>query len=739
VSAAGSPKQKVLHLRASNFVGGPERQILNYAEVERGASFDTVLGVFVGDREGNEYLQTIRQSGLEALILPAGRIGALRAAWKLARYARDNNVALLCTHGYKADLAGLLAGYLANVPVACFLHGWTGENTLVRIYERLDRALLRFADTRVFLSRMRARQTSFGPPNHVVINAIQWNCSDAERQRARAQVCERFGIAATSPVVVAVGRLSPEKGTAFLLQAWQRVQLEAPEARCVIFGDGRERRALEELADQLKLRETVRFAGFVPNARAWVAGTDVLVNPSLSEEMPVAILEAMAAAVPVVATAVGGVAEIAGDGGALELIEKGNPEAIAEAVLALVLDPQRALELGRRGQQRVRDAYSPLQQKQALEALYRLFINLPAGDEDWAAALAAQPPLVSIVIPVRNEQAHIAQVLEDLLAQEYPADRVEILVVDGNSEDGTRAVVDQVAARARAEMKCLANPGKWSSAGRNVGARASRGELVAFVDGHCRIPSRTWLRDTVEVFARTGADCLCRPQPLITAENTPRQRAIADARSSLIGHGADSTIYDLTREQFVNPSSSGAAYRRSVFAKIGYYDERFDACEDVEFNYRVHRSGLRSYLSPRLAVWYWPRSSFRGLFQQLVRYGRGRVRLARKHKGAGSWWQMIPLCFLRFVVGGLAAAAITPVAAWVYLALLLAYGGLVLAFAAAAGMKRGFRHFAEVALAYPVIHIALAVGLWRELLQPSWGRSTDVVSEESGGAGERRT
>jgi GT2 family glycosyltransferase len=178
-------------------------------------------------------------------------------------------------------------------------------------------------------------------------------------------------------------------------------------------------------------------------------------------------------------------------------------------------------------------------------------------------------------------------------------------------------------------------------------------------------------------------------------------------------------------EGFVNPTSSGAAYRRSVFERVGLYDERFDACEDVEFNHRVYRAGISSYLSPRLTVAYQPRSSLFGLFQQVMRYGRGRFRLMQKHKEAASLSQLVPAAFvagLMLLGAGSLASNIGRLLLWV---VLLAYAALLLGFSTVLGVRRGWRSFLVAPFIYMTIHFGFGVGYWtgafqalREKLRP---------------------
>ncbi len=720
---------RVLHLRATNFVGGPERQLFLYAEHEREGPREIVLGSFVGPNEGREFLDEARSRGLQTLALPTAAVAGLR---ELVKFLRDQDVSIVCTHGYKADILGILAGRWCGIPVVPFLHGWTREDWKVHLYEVIDRLFLPYAARIVCLSEKQAqilRKRGLPAPQVCIIpNAIKTpDWTEQDRQEARTAIRQWLGVAANARIVASAGRLSPEKGTTHFLEAAAQIHAQLPEVVFAVFGDGPERGRLEAQAMHLGLQRNVSFEGFVPEFARMMAGLDVLVNPSLSEQMPVVVLEAMAAGVPLVATAVGGVPEIAGSQRTMLLGPPGDAEAIASMVIQLLKDPETAREMGRRARARVEEAFSPSQQRSRLQALYR---DLLAPNEDLGSAsmppglAASKPaPFLSVVIPVRNEEAHLRFVLEDLLAQDYPPDRWELLVADGNSTDGTRDVVRHYSERSQVHVECLPNPSQLSSAGRNVGARASRGQYVLFVDGHCRIPSRSLLRDTVRLFEETGADCLCRPQPLDSSENTWLQRVIADARASLIGHGHDSTVYATSGDRFVEPMSSGACYRADVFEKIGYYDERFDACEDVEFNYRLRRAGLRSFWSARLAVQYSPRTSLGGLWKQLVRYGRGRFRFARRHPEALTLAQLVPAAFVAWVIAGGVASFASPLAAKIYTGSLAVYAAIVLLSSMALGLRHGLRHLFAAPFVYLTIHGGLGTGYWAEALDTLLGRT----------------
>ncbi len=225
---------------------------------------------------------------------------------------------------------------------------------------------------------------------------------------------------------------------------------------------------------------------------------------------------------------------------------------------------------------------------------------------------ADSSPFISIVMPVRNEALFIGKTLHAFLHQDYPTDRYEILVVDGESTDETPKIV-QLLQASHPNIKLFANPKKLASAARNIGVHNARGELLAIVDGHCDVSDPAYLRHLADAFERSGADCLGRPQPLDVTGASTLQRAIAAARSSWLGHHPASFIYS-GAEQFVQPQSVAVAYRRSVFEKLGGFDETFDACEDVEFNQRVHDAGMRCFFTPKIAVPYVPRGTLRRAF-----------------------------------------------------------------------------------------------------------------------------
>jgi len=264
---------------------------------------------------------------------------------------------------------------------------------------------------------------------------------------------------------------------------------------------------------------------------------------------------------------------------------------------------------------------------------------------------------LSIIIPIRNEERFIADTLNMVVNQDYQKDRFELLVVDGRSTDNTCQVVKGfINEHPYVNIRLLDNPGYLSSRARNIGIREAKGKLIGVIDGHVYIPNGQLFKSMERLKEKNNALCLARPAPLDVPdlkEGVPYW--IAVARKTWLGHSQNSYIYS-NSEGFVDPMSSGFAYDRSVFEKVGYFDESFDAAEDVEFHFRLKQVGIMAYTSPDLLIYSYPRESLSSLFRQQVRYGVGRARLARKHMGGLTKETPIPsIIFLFFIASPFAA------------------------------------------------------------------------------------
>lgn len=337
---------------------------------------------------------------------------------------------------------------------------------------------------------------------------------------------------------------------------------------------------------------------------------------------------------------------------------------------------------------------------------------------------------VAIVMPVLNEERFLGRTLDQVYMQDFPMQQVEVVIADGGSTDHTREIAAEYRNRF-GSLKILDNPRRLSSAGRNIGVRNTDAPYIMILDGHSYLPSKTIIRSMVDLFESTDADCLCRPQPLDPPDIGDLQRVVACCRASALGHNPSSDIYS-DFEGTVDPTSSGAMYRREVFEKIGYFDEDFDACEDVDFNFRVHMARLKAIISPRLKVHYYPRGTLTGLWRQMVRYGKGRFKFAHKHH------QLAPMQMLAAIgIVGLALLLLLSLvsqAAWNWLTTLVGvYVLIVVGYSAWLAHDRGRLGCLLIGpLVFPTIHFGLGWGFLRGFLdrlhaqrQPSRNRKAD--------------
>lgn len=390
------PSVRILHLVASNFVGGPERQILRHVRRVAAPGREFWVGSFRDMPSRPEILQAAEDLGIPTLELSSGHF-LPRTTFQLARWLRRKGISVLCTHGYKANVVGWLAKHLTSVPQICFVRGWTAETWRVKQYERLDRLVLSRAPWVVTVSQALADQLQknrggLNPPV-VIPNAAPFSSQASPLPVDRKAFRRSLGLSEDSFWVCAVGRLSAEKGQRYLVEALPSMVSGIPNLQIVFLGVGRERDGLGTQLARLGMQDHAIFAGFQKDASPWIQACDVLVNPSLTEGMPNVVLEAMALGTPVVATAVGGVPELVRDREGGLLVAPCDPSGLSRAVCSLWADPTLSLRLAKRAQARARD-YSPEKQCRLLLDLYAQVLQLPPG-QFAATEVLATPEVVA--------------------------------------------------------------------------------------------------------------------------------------------------------------------------------------------------------------------------------------------------------------------------------------------------------------------------------------------------------
>ena len=326
---------------------------------------------------------------------------------------------------------------------------------------------------------------------------------------------------------------------------------------------------------------------------------------------------------------------------------------------------------------------------------------------------AAGEPFVTMILPIRNEARYIARCLEAVLTQDYPRGRIEVLVVDGMSDDGTREIVQKTLERfnvstfQRCSVQVIDNPSRIVPTALNRGVRQARGEIIIRVDGHAVI-APDYVRLCVHDLANGDADCV--GGPIRTLGETWMARGIAIAQSSPFGVGNAAFRY-AHRAQYVDTLAFGA-YRREVFDRIGLFDEELARNQDDEFNYRLTRSGGKIWLDPAIRSDYFSRASLGALWKQYWEYGFWKVRVIQKHGRPASWRHLVPAAFVLAVAAsvilGMVGESLMPV-----LAVAASYAAASLAASLALAFRKGWRYLPLLPLAFATMHVAYGVGfLW---------------------------
>jgi glycosyltransferase involved in cell wall biosynthesis len=361
----------IVHLTASPFFGGPERQMLGLARALPGHR--TIFLSFPERGLCQPFLAETRRHGFESQSLEHNTPRFFAAVRELSRRLRDLRADVLCCHGYKADLIGLVAARRCGLPVVSVSRGWTAATWRVRLYEWLDRRSLPRMDAVVCVSDAQARKVRRAgvlPERvHVICNAIDAG-RFAHASRLAREFLQGFFDRPRSLLIGAVGRLSPEKGFNVLVEAAAQVVHAFPDAAFILFGDGPLRAALERRIAELNLADHLVLPGFRADLDDCLGAFDVTVLPSFTEGLPNVVLESFAARVPVVATAVGGTPEIVLDGDNGYLVPPGQPAALAQRLLDLLASSTQRRQMGLRGYQRVCEGFTFEAQAREYQALF---------------------------------------------------------------------------------------------------------------------------------------------------------------------------------------------------------------------------------------------------------------------------------------------------------------------------------------------------------------------------------
>jgi glycosyltransferase involved in cell wall biosynthesis len=385
-----STSLKLLTLVEATTINAVAKTVLDFyraAHELKQADFPSIEGVVAvferrqGDKSApSDFIKAARELGLHVEVIPERRRFDLKVIPALRNIVESHAPDIVVTNSVKSHFLLWRSRVWRQVPWVAFHHGYTDTDRKMRLYNRLDRWSLPHADRIVTVCRAFAQELAdlTGAPAGKI--SVQHNSIRRQPSADAANVAvlrKHLGITDHERVVLSVGRLSREKAHIDLIEGFKRLSQTAAGAslKLVIVGDGLERAALEAAAKSPGCKGRVIFAGQVSDIQPFYAMTDVFVLPSHSEGSPNVLLEAMAAKLPVVATAVGGVPEMVENHKSALLAPSNDPAALATAIASLLTDKELAQRLAHNASELVETQYTPEKYARSLVQVYREVIK----------------------------------------------------------------------------------------------------------------------------------------------------------------------------------------------------------------------------------------------------------------------------------------------------------------------------------------------------------------------------
>ncbi len=370
---------KVLHLIDSLGPGGAERLMIGLLpQLERHDVAATVVAL--QEREGNPVAADLAAVGYPVTTMGIARLRQRGALAQVAEVIRAAEPAVLHTQLEFSNILGSIGAHRLGVPAIATIHtldrprAWSREAARFRLMawtlrHRADRVVAVSESARRHVlakAGLRRKQTT------TIHNGIDLSAFAAPAPERRAEYRSRWGVSRDALIVTTVAVLRPEKGVADMLDALPRLLTRRPDLVYVIIGDGPARRALEERAAGLGVSGSVRFAGFSGDVAGCLAAADYFVLPSHTEALPTVVIEAMAAGLPIVAAAVGGVPELLGPDAAGMLVAPHSPDHLADALTRLLTSPRQAAAMGRAARRSATKRFDIERQASRLADEYRV-------------------------------------------------------------------------------------------------------------------------------------------------------------------------------------------------------------------------------------------------------------------------------------------------------------------------------------------------------------------------------
>lgn len=355
-------------------IAGAERVVLMLAKNIDKSTFDISLCIFVNAKKpNNPFIEEVKKLNISCEIIYLDKTFEWKQVMSLVSILKKNKIDILHTNSHRADVTGYLANNFWNAKLISTIHGWTPTTRKLKLYEFIDRWVLRRFDCIIAVSndikRTLLSHNLDASKVKIVHNALDF--SAYSRNADGNSFRNELGVGKDESLIGTVGRLSKEKGLKYFLSAAKKILDAGQNVKYAIVGDGPEKENLLRLADEMGLTNFVHFCGYREDISSVYSALDIFLLPSLSEGVPISLLEAAYFGKPCVATMVGGIPEIFNGIGLLT--QPRDVSELAGKTLYLLNNEKRSVEYGKRMQKCV---FENCNVRKWIEKVQNIYLNL---------------------------------------------------------------------------------------------------------------------------------------------------------------------------------------------------------------------------------------------------------------------------------------------------------------------------------------------------------------------------
>lgn len=312
--------------------------------------------------------------------------------------------------------------------------------------------------------------------------------------------------------------------------------------------------------------------------------------------------------------------------------------------------------------------------------------------------------IVSVIIPIRNEEGYIKHCIDSVVAQDFPEDALELILVDGMSCDKTVEIIKRYMENYKF-IKLLSNPKKTVQFALNIGIENATGTYIVRMDAHSEYET-DYISKCVEYLEKTKAQNV--GGPMIAKGKTNLQKVIAAAYHSPFALGGGK-FHNENFEGYADTVYLGS-FKKSMLEDLGMYDECLPCNEDDDLNFRIIENGGKIFITPNIKSVYYPRSTYKDLFKQYYKYGFWKVAVIKKHKKPARLSHLVPVSFVLFIILFLLLSILFSFSRKIFLGVLILYFFLNIYFSFKNERISSLKNTIQLVFVHLILHISYGLG-----------------------------